>query len=102
MKAGLWRPLRQTSAHQTERSIFWTVLRPALLYGTECWAINKNHEHSMQVAEMRMLQNMTGAGPPKRAGLVTIASGKAWGVTDIENKMTEHPTAMVCPYDEAG
>ena len=33
-----------------------TVIRPAMLYGTECWAVKKKHIHKMSIAEIRMLR----------------------------------------------
>ena len=36
------------------------AIRPALLYGTECWAIKSQHEKKFNVAEMRMLRWMSG------------------------------------------
>ncbi|KAI3814008.1 hypothetical protein L1987_18747 [Smallanthus sonchifolius] len=35
-------------------------VRPAMLYGTDCWAIKKTHARKMEVAEMRMLRWMCG------------------------------------------
>ncbi|KAE8662040.1 hypothetical protein F3Y22_tig00113721pilonHSYRG00141 [Hibiscus syriacus] len=32
------------------------TIRPALLYGSECWAIKKDHVRRIEVAEMRMLR----------------------------------------------
>ncbi|GMP81861.1 hypothetical protein CsSME_00036427 [Camellia sinensis var. sinensis] len=37
-----------------------TAIRPAMLYGTECWATKKQHIDKMSVAEMRMLRWMCG------------------------------------------
>ena len=31
-----------------------------MLYGSECWALKRKHEHKMEVAEMRMLRWMCG------------------------------------------
>ena len=32
------------------------AIRPAMLYGTECWAVKKQYVNKMNVAEMRMLR----------------------------------------------
>ncbi|XP_068231838.1 uncharacterized protein [Palaemon carinicauda] len=37
-----------------------TVVRPAMIYGAETWAINKTEEKKLDVAEMRMLRWMCG------------------------------------------
>ena len=36
------------------------VVRPALLYGAECWPVKKSHVQRMRVAEMRMICWMCG------------------------------------------
>ncbi|XP_022013961.1 uncharacterized protein LOC110913437 [Helianthus annuus] len=36
------------------------AVRPAMLYGTDCWAIKKTQARKMEVAEMRMLRWMCG------------------------------------------
>ncbi|KAG5583500.1 hypothetical protein H5410_054127, partial [Solanum commersonii] len=36
------------------------VVRPALLYGAECWPVKNAHVQKMHVAEMRMLRWMCG------------------------------------------
>jgi hypothetical protein len=37
-----------------------TVVRPAMLYGSECWAVRRDHIQKLCVAEMRMLRWMCG------------------------------------------
>ncbi|KAJ8733615.1 hypothetical protein PYW07_014166 [Mythimna separata] len=40
--------------------IYKSVLRPVILYGSECWAVKKMDEKRVHVAEMRMLRWMCG------------------------------------------
>ena len=37
-----------------------TVVRPSLLYGTECWDNKKQHTQKISVTKMRMLRWMCG------------------------------------------
>ncbi|KAH1190658.1 Craniofacial development protein 2 [Glycine max] len=43
-----------------------TAVRPAILYGTECWAVKSQHETKEGVAEMRMLRWMWWFGHVER------------------------------------
>ena len=36
--------------------VYKTVIRPAMIYGAETWAVNKAQEKELDVAEMRMLR----------------------------------------------
>ena len=36
--------------------VFKTIIRPAMTYGSECWALKKNDENKLNSAEMRMLR----------------------------------------------
>ncbi|KAL6494135.1 Glycine--tRNA ligase, chloroplastic/mitochondrial 2 [Orobanche gracilis] len=65
-----------------------TAIRPALLYGTECWAVKQCHVHKMPVAEMRMLRWMCGHTRKDRVRNEIIRTKV--GVTCIENKMREN------------
>ncbi|XP_065881565.1 uncharacterized protein [Euphorbia lathyris] len=65
-----------------------TAIRPALLYGTECWAVKHCHIHKMSVAEMRMLRWMCGHTRKDRVSNEIIRTKV--GVTSIENKMREN------------
>ena len=35
--------------------LFKTIIRPAMAYGSECWAVKKKYESKLNSAEMRML-----------------------------------------------
>ncbi|CAL5326839.1 unnamed protein product [Camellia sinensis] len=65
-----------------------TAIRPAMLYGTECWATKKQHVDKMSVAEMRMLRWMCGKTRQDR-----IRNECIWewvGVAPIEDKLREN------------
>ncbi|EYC37910.1 hypothetical protein Y032_0757g2095 [Ancylostoma ceylanicum] len=38
--------------------IYHTVVRPAVMYGSECWPVSKKHERMFNTAEMCMLLAM--------------------------------------------
>ena len=64
-----------------------TAIRPAMLYGSECWALKGQHEHKIGVAEMRMLRWMSGYTRKDRLRNDYIR--EKIGVAPIEEKMTE-------------
>ncbi|KAM1225087.1 hypothetical protein ACFX2G_044844 [Malus domestica] len=65
-----------------------TTIRPAMLYGTECWAVKHQHVHKMGVAEMWMLRWMCGHTRKDKIRNEDIR-GKV-GVAEIEGKMREN------------
>ena len=65
-----------------------TVVRPSLLYGTECWAIKKQHTHKISVTEMRILKWMCGKSRMDKVRNEDIRS--LVGVASIEDKMREN------------
>ncbi|KAL6497468.1 Palmitoyl-protein thioesterase 1 [Orobanche gracilis] len=65
-----------------------TAIKPALLYGTECWAVKQCHVHKMSVVEMRLLRWMCGHTRKDRVRNEIIRTKV--GVTCIENKMREN------------
>ncbi|KAM1798712.1 hypothetical protein ACFX12_032753 [Malus domestica] len=65
-----------------------TAIRPAMLYGIECWAVKHQHIHKMGVAEMRMLRWMCGHTRKDKIRNEDIR-GKV-GVAEIEGKMREN------------
>ena len=65
-----------------------TVVRPFLLYGTECWANKKQHTQKISVAEMRMLRWMCAKTRMDKVRNEDIRS--LVGVTPIEDKIREN------------
>ncbi|KAF3685283.1 Sterol 3-beta-glucosyltransferase UGT80A2 [Capsicum annuum] len=63
------------------------VVRPALLYGAECWPVKNSYIQKMKVAEMRMLRWMCGLTRGDRVRNETIR--EKVGVTSVECKMRE-------------
>ncbi|VDO69260.1 unnamed protein product [Heligmosomoides polygyrus] len=54
--------------------LYRTVVRPALLYGSECWALGKEQERQLHAAEMRMLR--WACGWTRRDGVRTRMLGQ--------------------------
>jgi hypothetical protein len=66
-KAG-WMKLRRASRVLCDKRVSWklkgkfyrTTIRPAMLYGAECWPTKRRHTKQLSVAEMRMLRWICG------------------------------------------
>jgi len=43
-----------------KRKFYKIAIQLTMLYGTECWAVKKQHIHKMSVVEMRMLRWISG------------------------------------------
>ena len=50
----------QQLLHRLSGKVYKTVVRPAMMYGAETWAVKKAQEKKLDVAEMRMLRWMSG------------------------------------------
>ncbi|KAL5195414.1 Craniofacial development protein 2 [Glycine soja] len=65
-----------------------TAVRPAILYGTKCWAVKSQHENKVGVAEMRMLRWM--CGKTRQDKIRNEAIRERVGVAPIVEKMVEN------------
>ena len=52
--------VRPQNKFESQWEVYKTVVRQAIMYGAETWAVNKSHEKKLDVAEMRMLRWMSG------------------------------------------
>ncbi|KAL6508131.1 hypothetical protein OROHE_021673 [Orobanche hederae] len=75
-------------SNRLKGKFYRTTIRPALLYGTECWAVKQCHVQKMNVAEMRMLRWM--CGHTKNDRLRNEVIREKVRVASIEEKMMEN------------
>ena len=59
--------------------VYKTIVRQAMVYGAETWAVKKAHEKKMEVAEMKMSRWMCGV-----TRLDKIRNEKIRGSTKVE------------------
>ncbi|VFQ79148.1 unnamed protein product [Cuscuta campestris] len=64
-----------------------SVVRPAMLYGAECWAVKKTHVRRLHAAEMRMLRWMCGKTRLDRISNEVIR--RQVGMAPVEDKLRE-------------
>ena len=65
--------------------IYKTVIRPAMLYGSECWPVKKDDERALEVTEMKMLRWSVGVTRKDRIRNETIRA--SLGVRNIAEKI---------------
>ena len=90
-----WNKWRKASGILCDRKVplslkgkfYRTAIRPAMLYGSECWATKYENEQKMRVAEMRMLRWMCGHTRLDRIRNEKIR--EKVGVAPIDEKMRE-------------
>ena len=94
IRAG-WQKWRKTSGVLCDKKIplrlkgrvYRMVVRPALLYGAECWPVKKTQVQRLMVAEMRMIRWMCGYTRLDRIRNEVIR--KRVGVAPLEDKLRE-------------
>jgi hypothetical protein len=65
-----------------------TAIRPAMLYGAECWPTKKRHVQQLSVAEIRMLRWI--CGHTRRDRVRNDDIRERLGVTPVEEKPVQH------------
>ena len=60
LEESVWSVVRQENEREDQGKVYRTVVRPALVYGAEIWALKKAQENKLEVAEIRMLRCMCG------------------------------------------
>ena len=65
-----------------------TAIRPAMLYGAECWPTKRQHVQKISVAEMRMLR--WSCGHTRRDRIKNEDIRDKLGVAPIEEKLVQH------------
>ncbi|KAG2618147.1 hypothetical protein PVAP13_3NG258212 [Panicum virgatum] len=73
---------------KSKRQIYRTAIRPAMLYGTECWPTKRRHVQQLSVAEMWVLWWFCGHTRRDRVRNEVIRDRV--GVAPIEEKLTQH------------
>ena len=95
IKAG-WMKWRQASGILCDKRVpqklkgkfYRTAVRPAMLYGAECWPTKRRHVQQLGVAEMRMLRWMCGHTRKDRVRNDDIRDRV--GVASIEENLVQH------------
>ena len=95
IKAG-WIKWRQASGILCDKRVpqklkgkfYRTAIRPAMLYGAECWPTKIRHVQQLSVAEMRMLRWICGHTRIDRVWNDDICD--RLGVAPIEEKLVQH------------
>ena len=58
--------MRQENEREDQGKVYRTLVRPALMYGAETWALEKAQENKLEVAEMIMDVRSYEAGQNKK------------------------------------
>jgi hypothetical protein len=67
-----------------------SVVRLTMLYGSECWVVDRRIEKSMSVTEMSMLRWMSGVTREDRKKNKYVVRGGSIGVALIVDKMRKN------------
>ena len=60
LEEGIGDSVRPKNKFESQGKVYKTVVRAAMMYGAETWAVKKAQEKKLDVAEMRMLRWRSG------------------------------------------
>jgi hypothetical protein len=80
--------MRPRVPHKLKGKFYRTAIRPAMLYGAECWPTKRRHVQQLNVAEMRMLRWI--CGHTRRYRVRNDDIRERVGVAPIEEKLMQH------------
>src|SRR6218665_3887160 len=60
----MWRTI--SISLKTEMKLFWALVLPVLMYGSECWTMRKEDERRLLMAEMAWLTRIRGRSRRER------------------------------------
>ena len=75
-----------------KRKVYRTVVRPAMMYGADTWALKKAQEKKLEVAETRMLRWMCGGTNMDKMRIKRI--GGTTKVGEITKKVQERSLSL--------
>ena len=89
-----WKNLKRVSGVVCDRKmnvkikgkVYKTMVRPALVYGAETWALEKSRENKLEVAETRILRWM-----PRVTKLDRVRNERIRGTTKVGGNLKESP-----------
>ena len=73
--------------------LYMTVIRPVLLYGTECWTVGKKEEQILEKTDNRMLRRIKGVTLRDKVNSLDIR--KELGVNSLKEKVRD---MKLCGY----
>ena len=76
LEEGIEDSVRPKNKLRVKGKVYKTVVRQAMMYGAETWAVKKAQEKKLDVAEMRMLRWMSGVTKLDRIRNERIRSGQ--------------------------
>ena len=80
--------------------LYKTVVRPAIVYGSECWALRKQEEQRLNTIDMKM--STWGQGKTRKDRIKNTTMRGIAKVTPINSVLTQKTIIMIWACDAKG